>query len=86
METSLKKASQSISLIAGSYGDEDETSDEDSPTKKKGVNLKVQKPQVAKPLLKEIPGIFKNEDEDDPPKKKRRWGMHFKRFCVFCIF
>ena len=95
----MKKASQSISLIAGNYGDSDTDEDHDttSPTKKKrhqGVHVKVQKPasKQAKPLLKDIPGIFKNDDEDEdnenptgdnigkpdeqPPKKKRRWGKY----------
>ena len=85
LETSFKKASQSISLIAGSYGDEDDT-DEESPPKKKrvtSVQVKVQKPKQPKPLLKDIPGIFKSDEHEDSenrdtkeqPKKKRRWGM-----------
>lgn len=72
LESSLKKASQSISLIAGVYGDDEETdeTDEDSPTKKKerkGVSVKVQKPasKQTKPLLKDIPGIFKVDDDDN---------------------
>ena len=88
IETSFKKASQSISLIAGSYGDEDDT-DEDSPPKKKrvtSVQVKVQKAKQPKPLLKDIPGIFKSDEQEDSenkdqPKKKRRWGraQHFKK-------
>ena len=84
LETSFKKASQSISLIAGSYGDEDDT-DEESPPKKKrvtSVQVKVQKPKQPKPLLKDIPGIFKSDDQEESetkeqPKKKRRWGNDF---------
>lgn len=73
LQATLKKASQSISLIAGNYADDSET-DEDhespSPAKKKrhpGVHVKVQKPasKQAKPLLKDIPGIFKNNDDSD---------------------
>merc|ERR1711974_293248 len=99
LEASLKKASLSISLIAGSYGDEDDEDEEDATTKvgsgekhKKfqGVHVKVQKPasKQPKPLLKDIPGIFKNDNDgadnaddgavgkaEDPPKKKRRWDM-----------
>merc|ERR1719412_1419792 len=53
-----------------------------------GVHVKVQKPasKQPKPLLKDIPGIFKNDNDGDnddsngkteldPPKKKRRWDM-----------
>lgn len=71
LESSLKKASQSISLIAGVYGDDEETdeTDEESPPKKKerkGVSVKVQKPasKQTKPLLKDIPGIFKVDDDE----------------------
>jgi len=87
IETSFKKASQSISLIAGSYGDEDDT-DEDSPPKKKrvtSVQVKVQKAKQPKPLLKDIPGIFKSDEQEDSenkdqPKKKRRWDMKDRTF------
>ena len=75
LQAALKKSKESISLIAGNYADDSET-DEDtespSPNAKKknrqGVHVKVQKPnsKQAKPLLKEIPGIFKaNDDSDD---------------------
>jgi len=75
IQAALKKSKESISLIAGNYADDSET-DEDaespSPNAKKknrqGVHVKVQKPtsKQAKPLLKEIPGIFKaNDDSDD---------------------
>merc|ERR1712045_76041 len=66
LESTLKKASQSISLIAGVYGDDnDDEVEEKSPPKTKskrtGVHVKVQKPasKQSKPLLKDIPGIFK---------------------------
>ena len=101
LESTLKKASQSISLIAGVYGDEpDDDEDKNSPPKTKskrtGVHVKVQKPasKQSKPLLKDIPGIFKTDDDEvednvgdadqntseDPPKKKRRWGKISKFF------
>ena len=70
-KATLKKASQSISLIAGNYADDSETDeDHESPPKKKirqGVHVKVQKPasKQSKPLLKDIPGIFKNNDDTD---------------------
>ena len=73
-QAALKKSKESISLIAGNYADDSET-DEDaespSPNAKKknrqGVHVKVQKPtsKQAKPLLKEIPGIFKTNDDSD---------------------
>merc|ERR1719483_1663597 len=75
IQAALKKSKESISLIAGNYADDSETDeDAESPlpnAKKKnrqGVHVKVQKPtsKQAKPLLKEIPGIFKaNDDSDD---------------------
>jgi len=71
LKATLKKASQSISLIAGNYADDSETDeDHESPPKKKirqGVHVKVQKPasKQSKPLLKDIPGIFKNNDDSD---------------------
>ena len=72
LESTLKKASQSISLIAGVYGDEpDDDEDKKSPPKTKskrtGVHVKVQKPasKQSKPLLKDIPGIFKEENENN---------------------
>ena len=103
LETTLKNASHSISLIAGVYGDDDEEEDDTkvSPPKvrRTGVHVKVQKPasKQLKPLLKEIPGIFKETDEDDedeqqnndqvheekdvPKKTRRRWGN-----VAICIF
>lgn len=95
LEAQLKKASQSMSMIAGVYADDDSADDENetesSPTKKirrSGISVKVRQPvsKQAKPLLKEVPGIFRNNDtdeeevknedkSDEPPKKKRRWGM-----------
>ena len=71
MESTLKKASQSISSIAGLYGDDNDDEDEKSPPKTKskrtGVHVKVQKPpsKQSKPLLKDIPGIFKEETENN---------------------
>ena len=81
LESTLKKASQSISLIAGNYGDydSDESDSENesiSPSSKSsskkrkfqhGIQVKVQKPESKRPktLLKEIPGIFKNDEEDE---------------------
>jgi len=71
LQATLKKASQSISLIAGNYADDSETDEDlESPPKKKrhqGVHVKVQKPasKQSKPLLKDIPGIFKNNDDSD---------------------
>ena len=58
-------------MIAGNYADDSETDeDHESPPKKKirqGVHVKVQKPasKQSKPLLKDIPGIFKNNDDSD---------------------
>ena len=81
LQSTLKKASQSISIIAGNYGDSDTDEDHDttSPTKKKrhqGVHVKVQKPasKQAKPLLKDIPGIFKNDDDEDDDNNENPTG------------
>jgi hypothetical protein len=71
LESTLKKASQSISLIAGVYGDDNDDEEEKSPPKTKskrtGVHVKVQKQpsKQSKPLLKDIPGIFKESGGND---------------------
>ena len=117
MEEKVKKAAQSISLIAGIYGDDDDSdSEEPSPEKDKdnrkktgrskqrqGIHVKVQKPasKQPKPLLKDVPAIFQNQDEDDdiesqdqpesngkedPPKKRRRWGLCLNfAICEHCL-
>ena len=75
LNASLKKASHSINLIAGSYADDD-TEDEDNDKTSSSVQVKVEKPK-SKVLLKNVFNDHKAKDED-PPKKKRRWGMILK--------
>ena len=49
------------------YGDDDDEEESPPKVRRTGVHVKVQKPasKQLKPLLKEIPGIFKETDEDD---------------------